>query len=55
MILCAAWLSNVLKALLVIGKNAVVGAGSVVPREHHVPDGAVVVGVPAKEIKKQKR
>ena len=45
----------VLIAPLVIGKNAVVGAGSVVLREHHVPDGALVVGVPAKEIKKQKR
>jgi len=45
----------VLIAPLVVGKNAVVGAGSVVPREHHVPDGALVVGVPAKEIKKKKR
>jgi bifunctional UDP-N-acetylglucosamine pyrophosphorylase/glucosamine-1-phosphate N-acetyltransferase len=45
----------VLIAPVVIGKNAVVGAGSVVPRAHNVPDGATVVGVPAREIKRQKR
>jgi bifunctional UDP-N-acetylglucosamine pyrophosphorylase/glucosamine-1-phosphate N-acetyltransferase len=46
---------TVLIAPVVIGKNAIVGAGSVVTRDHNVPDGALVVGVPAREIKKRKR
>ncbi len=46
---------TVLIAPVVIGKNAIVGAGSVVTRGHNVPDGALVVGVPAREIKKRKR
>lgn len=40
----------VLIAPVVIGKNAVVGAGSVVTRGHHVRDGATVAGVPAREL-----
>ncbi|MDD5440218.1 MAG: NTP transferase domain-containing protein [Candidatus Omnitrophica bacterium] len=35
-----------------IGKRAVLGAGSVVTKNHHVPDGATVVGIPAKIFKK---
>lgn len=34
---------------ITIGKNCMIGAGSVVLRD--VPDGATVVGVPGKEIK----
>jgi len=44
----------VLVAPVVIGKNAVVGAGCVVTKNHNVPDGATVVGIPAREIKKSK-
>lgn len=46
---------TVLIAPVTIGKNAIVGAGSVVTRDHNVPDGALVVGVPAREIKKRKK
>ena len=46
---------SVLIAPVVVGKNAVVGAGSVVTRDHNVPDGAIVFGVPAKVIKKSKK
>ncbi|MEK7850049.1 MAG: NTP transferase domain-containing protein [Candidatus Omnitrophota bacterium] len=45
---------TVLIAPVSIGKNAIVGAGSVVTRDHNVPDGALVVGVPAREIKRKK-
>lgn len=45
---------SVLIAPVVIGKNAVIGAGSVVPAGHNVGDGVTVVGVPAKELKKKK-
>jgi bifunctional UDP-N-acetylglucosamine pyrophosphorylase/glucosamine-1-phosphate N-acetyltransferase len=34
-----------------IGKGAVVGAGSVIPKNHNVPKGATVAGVPAKVLK----
>ncbi|MCX6357801.1 MAG: DapH/DapD/GlmU-related protein, partial [Candidatus Aureabacteria bacterium] len=37
-----------------VGKHAVTGAGSVVLRGRDVPDGAVVVGIPAKPIRKRK-
>jgi len=35
-----------------VGKLAVVGAGCVVPKNHDVPKGATVVGVPARLFKK---
>lgn len=38
---------------VVIGKGALVGAGSVVTKD--VPDGAVVIGNPARELKTKKR
>lgn len=41
----------VLIAPVVIGGNAVVGAGSVVTKQHNVAPGSVVVGAPAREIK----
>lgn len=44
----------VLVAPVVVGRRAVVGAGAVVTKNHRVPDGATVVGVPAKELKKHK-
>ena len=37
-----------------IGKRAIVGAGSVVTKGKNVPDGGVVVGVPAKAVVKKK-
>lgn len=46
---------SVLVAPVRIGKGAVTGAGAVVTRGHDVPDGAVVVGVPAKPLKKKKQ
>jgi len=45
----------VLVAPVKIGKNAVTGAGSVVTKKHDVPAGAVVVGIPAHNIKTKKR
>jgi bifunctional UDP-N-acetylglucosamine pyrophosphorylase/glucosamine-1-phosphate N-acetyltransferase len=36
-----------------IGKGAVVGAGAVVPKNHDVPKGETVVGVPARSFKKK--
>lgn len=33
----------------VIGKNAVIAAGALIPERFEVPDGAVMVGVPAKQ------
>lgn len=35
-----------------VGKCAIVGAGSVLPKNHNVPRGATVVGVPAKIIRR---
>jgi len=46
---------SVLVAPVKIGKGATTGAGAVVTRNHDVPDGAVVVGVPAKLLKKTKK
>ncbi|HAJ57773.1 MAG TPA: UDP-N-acetylglucosamine pyrophosphorylase [Candidatus Omnitrophica bacterium] len=46
---------SVLVAPVVIGRRAVVGAGSVVTRGHDVADGATVAGVPAKPINKKKK
>ena len=39
---------SILIAPVSIGKNAVVGAGSVVTKRHDVPDGKTVAGVPAR-------
>ena len=38
-----------------IGKNAVVGAGSVVTRGKRIPDGKVAIGVPARIISKENK
>lgn len=46
---------SILIAPVSIGKNAVVGAGSVVTKRHNVPDGKTVAGVPAKILRKNKR
>jgi bifunctional UDP-N-acetylglucosamine pyrophosphorylase/glucosamine-1-phosphate N-acetyltransferase len=43
----------ILIAPVKIGKNAVVGAGSVVPKNHNVPRGATVIGVPARILKRK--
>ncbi len=40
----------ILVAPVTVGTKAVVGAGAVVPSKHHVPDGGVVVGVPARPL-----
>jgi bifunctional UDP-N-acetylglucosamine pyrophosphorylase/glucosamine-1-phosphate N-acetyltransferase len=45
----------VLVAPVVVGKKAVVGAGSVVTRDHNIPDGALVMGVPARIVQKPKK
>lgn len=45
----------VLIAPVKVGKGAVVGAGCVVPRNHNVPDGATVIGVPARIMKSRGR
>jgi bifunctional N-acetylglucosamine-1-phosphate-uridyltransferase/glucosamine-1-phosphate-acetyltransferase GlmU-like protein len=42
----------VLIAPVRIGKGAVVGAGAVVPKNHDVPKGKTVVGVPARPLDK---
>lgn len=43
---------TVLVAPVTVGRGAKTGAGAVVPKGKNVPDGAVVVGVPARKIKK---
>ncbi|HGY91583.1 MAG TPA: bifunctional N-acetylglucosamine-1-phosphate uridyltransferase/glucosamine-1-phosphate acetyltransferase [Planctomycetes bacterium] len=40
----------ILVAPVTVGAKAVVGAGAVVPSKHHVSDGDVVVGVPARSL-----
>ncbi|RKY37182.1 MAG: bifunctional UDP-N-acetylglucosamine diphosphorylase/glucosamine-1-phosphate N-acetyltransferase GlmU [Candidatus Omnitrophota bacterium] len=45
---------TILVAPVKIGKEAVTGAGAVVTKNSDVPDKTVVVGVPAKEIKKKR-
>ena len=42
---------TVLVAPVTVGRGATTGAGAVVTRGNHVPDGAVVVGVPARRLK----
>ena len=44
---------TVLIAPVTIGRNAVTGAGSVVTRNTNVPEGATVVGVPARVLKRR--
>jgi bifunctional UDP-N-acetylglucosamine pyrophosphorylase/glucosamine-1-phosphate N-acetyltransferase len=44
---------SVLVAPVKIGRKAVVGAGSVVPKGKSIPDNSIVVGVPAKIISKK--
>jgi len=46
---------TILIAPVKIGKGATTGAGSVVTKNHNVPAGKTVVGVPAKILKKTKR
>jgi bifunctional UDP-N-acetylglucosamine pyrophosphorylase / glucosamine-1-phosphate N-acetyltransferase len=43
---------SILVAPVKVGKKAMTGAGAVVTRNHDVPDKGVVVGVPAKQLKK---
>ena len=43
---------SILVAPVTVGKGAMTGAGSVVTRNHNVPDGKVVIGVPARILKK---
>lgn len=45
---------SILVAPVKIGKKAATGAGCVVSRGHHVPDGKVAVGVPARVIARRK-
>ncbi len=45
---------TVLIAPVKIGKSAVTGAGSVVTKNKNVPNGGIVVGIPAKPIKKKR-
>ena len=43
----------ILIAPVKVGSKATVGAGSVVPKEHNVPKGVTVVGIPARIYKKR--
>lgn len=45
---------SILVAPVKIGKKAATGAGCVVPSGHHVPDGQVAVGVPARIMSRRK-
>ncbi|MBU1042990.1 MAG: NTP transferase domain-containing protein [Candidatus Omnitrophica bacterium] len=45
---------TILVAPVKIGKSAMTGAGAVVTRNKDVPDNTVVVGIPARELKKTK-
>ena len=46
---------TVLVAPVTVGRGATTGAGAVVTRGSHVPDGAVVVGVPARALRPKRR
>jgi bifunctional UDP-N-acetylglucosamine pyrophosphorylase/glucosamine-1-phosphate N-acetyltransferase len=43
---------SILIAPLKVGKNAITGAGAVVTKGNHVPNNAVVIGIPARILKK---
>ncbi|MFA5362069.1 MAG: DapH/DapD/GlmU-related protein [Candidatus Omnitrophota bacterium] len=45
---------SILVAPVNIGKQAITGAGAVVTKNKHVPDNTIVVGVPAKPLKKKR-
>ena len=45
---------TVLIAPVTVGRSAKTGAGTVVPKGNHIPDRAVVVGVPARKLTKRK-
>jgi bifunctional UDP-N-acetylglucosamine pyrophosphorylase/glucosamine-1-phosphate N-acetyltransferase len=45
---------TVLVAPVKVGKKAITGAGSIVTKRHNVPDHGIVVGVPAKLLKKKR-
>jgi bifunctional UDP-N-acetylglucosamine pyrophosphorylase/glucosamine-1-phosphate N-acetyltransferase len=45
---------TILVAPVKIGKRAVTGAGAVIPKHRNIPDGVIVVGVPAKPLKRVK-
>jgi len=45
---------TILIAPVKVGKGAITGAGSVVPRNKNVPAGKVVVGIPARVLNKHK-
>jgi bifunctional UDP-N-acetylglucosamine pyrophosphorylase/glucosamine-1-phosphate N-acetyltransferase len=45
---------TVLVAPVVVGKGARTGAGSVVVKNQHIPDGTTVVGIPARTLKLKK-
>jgi bifunctional UDP-N-acetylglucosamine pyrophosphorylase / glucosamine-1-phosphate N-acetyltransferase len=44
---------SILVAPVTIGRKSMTGAGSVVTKNHNVPDGKVVVGIPARILKKK--
>jgi len=46
---------SILVAPVTVGKRSMTGAGAVVTRNHNVPDGKVVVGVPARVLNKNKK
>ena len=46
---------SILVAPVKIGKRAITGAGAVVTKNHNVPDGTVVIGVPAKVLIKTEK
>ncbi|RJP25946.1 MAG: UDP-N-acetylglucosamine diphosphorylase/glucosamine-1-phosphate N-acetyltransferase [Candidatus Abyssobacteria bacterium SURF_5] len=45
---------TVLVAPVKVGKNATTGAGAIVPKNHDIPPHAIFVGMPARELKKEK-